>query len=124
MENTAKNFALQLGSLIALYVSIVALVTLLFGLITIFYPDVANGYWEYNSASSSVRFGIALLVIFFPVYIVLTRMVNTTRRIEQGSYLTLTKWLIYLSLLVGGVTILGDLVSVVNAFLNLSLIHI
>ncbi len=110
MENTAKNFALQLGSLISLYISIVALIILLSGVITLQYPDVANGYWEQESASSSIRFSIAMLFVFFPTYIALTRMVNTIRRVEQGVYLALTKWLIYLSLLIGGGAILGDLV--------------
>lgn len=118
MENTAKNFALQLGSLVSLYVSIVAIIILLFGIITVRYPDVAQGYWEYESASSSIRWGIALLLVFFPTYVVLTRLVNTIRRTEHGTYLALTKWLIYLSLLIGGATILGDLVAVVNGFLN------
>ena len=115
MENTAKNFALQLGSLITLYISIGALIGLLFSVVTIIYPDPAQGYWEYDSASASIRFSIAMLVVFFPV---LTRLVNTIRRTEHGTYLTLTKWLIYLSLLVGGGVLLGDFVAVLNGFLN------
>lgn len=118
MENTAKNFALQLGSLVSLYVSVTALIMMLFGIITIQYPDAAQGYYEYDSASSGIRFGIALLIVFFPTYVVLTRLVNTIRRREQGTYLMLTKWLIYLSLLVGGATILGDLVAIINSFLT------
>lgn len=118
MENTAKNFALQLGSLISLYVSVTALITLLFGVITAQYPDVAQGSWEYESAASSIRLGIALLVVFFPTYIVLTRLVNNVRRREHGTYLALTKWLIYLSLLIGGAALLGDLVVTINSFLT------
>lgn len=118
MENTAKNFALQLGSLITLYVSISALIMLLFGVITVQYPDPANGVWEYESAASGIRFGIAILIVFFPAYILLTRAVNTIRRTEHGAYLTLTKWLIYLSLVVGGGVLLGDLVALVNSYLN------
>lgn len=118
MENTSKNFALQLGSLISLYVSIVALVSLLFAIITVLYPDASQGYWEYDTATSSIRTSIAFLVVFFPTYIVLTRLVNNVRRTEQGVYLTLTKWLIYISLLIGGGVILGDLVTVLLSFLN------
>ncbi len=118
MENTAKNFALQLGSLVSLYVSVSALVVLLFGIITTLHPDPAQGYFEYEDASSSIRFSIALLVVFFPTYIILTRLVNTIRRTEHGTYLTLTKWLIYISLLIGGGILLGDLVYVLNSFLN------
>jgi len=118
MENTAKNFALQLGSLVALYVSVGALITLLFGLVTLAVPDAADSYWLKENSAESIRFSIAMLFVFFPTYLYLTRMVNTIRRKEQGAYLTLTKWLIYLSLLVAGAVILGDLVAVILAFLN------
>lgn len=118
MENTAKNFALQLGSLITLYISIGALIGLLFGIITVQYPDEMNAYWEYENATSSIRFTIAMLIVFFPAYLVLTRAVNVIRRTESGTYLTLTKWLIYLSLLIGGGVLLGDLVAVLNGFLE------
>ncbi len=118
MENTAKNFALQLGSLISLYISIGALINLLLNIITILYPDSAQMPYEYTNATSSIRYTIALLVVFFPTYITLTRLVNNVRRTESGTYLTLTKWLIYLSLLVGGGVILGDFVAVLLSFLN------
>ena len=66
MENTAKNFALQLGSLISLYVSISALTALLFGIITLIFPDTAQNSWEYQVATSTIRASIACLFIFFP----------------------------------------------------------
>ncbi len=119
MENTAKNFAMQLGSLVSLYVSLSALIVLLFGIINIKFPDPAlDYYYTFGGDASSVRFSIALLVIFFPTYLILTRFVNKIRRVEHGTYLTLTKWLIYLSLLVGGGVLLGDLVLILNNFLN------
>ncbi len=118
MENTAKNFALQLGSLISLYISIGALITLLLSIITVVYPDTAQMPYEYTSATSSIRYTIAMLVVFFPTYVILTRLVNTIRRTESGVYLTLTKWLIYISLLIGGGVLLGDLVAILLGFLN------
>ncbi len=118
MENTAKNFALQLGSLASLYVSLVSLLILLFGIINVAFPDATEGYWQINSASSGIRFSIAMLIVFFPTYIAITRVVNKTRRKDTESYLLLTKWLIYLSLLIAGAVILGDLVAILNAFLN------
>ncbi len=116
--NTARNFALQLGSLIALYVSLSALVAVIFGVINMQYPDPADGYWAYDSAQQGIRFGIALLIVSFPTYILLTRTVNQIRRKETGTYLVLTKWLVYLSLLVGGAILLGDLVAVILTYLN------
>lgn len=118
MENTARNFVLQLGSLIALYIALSALVAVMFGVINIKFPDAIEGYWQYESAQQMIRFGVALLLVFFPTYIILTRLVNKIRRREEGTYLKLTKWLVYLSLLVGGGILLGDLVAVVNQYLN------
>jgi len=118
MEHTAKNFVLQLGSLIALYVSLSALISVAFGVINFTFPDELWESWRYENAATQIRFGIALLIVFFPTYIVLTRMVNQSRRTSEGKYLTITKWLIYLSLLVGGGVLLGDLVSVIWTFLN------
>ena len=116
--NTAKNFALQLGSLIALYASLSALLVVTFDVIDIIYPDAAAGYFEYDSAQSGIRFGIATLIVFFPTYLFLTRLVNQIRRKETGAYLALTKWVVYLSLLVGTLVLLGDFVTVILSYLN------
>lgn len=118
MEHTAKNFVLQLGSLIALYISLSAIATVAFGIINILFPDEVWSTWQYTGAQDQIRFGIALLIVFFPTYLILTRLVNKARRTAKGAYLTLTKWLIYLSLLVGGGILLGDFVAVIWTFLN------
>ena len=118
MNNLPKNFVMQLGSLVALYVSITALLTLIFSTINIAIPDAAAGSWEWDSSQSSLRFSLALLVVFFPTYLALTRVVNQTRRESEESYATFTKWLIYISLLVGGLVMLVDLVVVIMTFLE------
>jgi hypothetical protein len=118
-NNTAKHTVLQLGSLVTLYLSVSFLVVLLFSIINLQFPDAADNYWEIESASSSVRLAIAMLLVFFPTYIVLTRKVNVNRRSASSNfYLGLTKWLIYLSLLVGGGVLLGDAVAVILGFLE------
>lgn len=118
MKNSAKDFSLQLGSLIALYISIISLITLLFGVITVSFPDSLNGIWEHNSATSGIRSSIAFLIVFYPTYIILTAIVNKGRRLSNTSYHGFTKWLVYFSLLVGGGVLLGDLVAIINTFLN------
>lgn len=118
-NNTAKHTVLQLGSLITLYLSISFLVVLLFSIINLRFPDAAESYWQIESSSSSVRLAIAMLVVFFPTYLALTRNVNQNRRKETSSfYHGLTKWLIYLSLLVGGGVLLVDAVVVILGFLE------
>jgi len=118
-NHTAKHFVLQLGSLISLYLSLAFFLVLTFGFINLRFPDALDGIWQIESAASSIRIGFAMVVVFFPTYLVLTRLVNQNRRkSNDNSYLGLTKWLIYLSLLVGGLVLLGDLVAVIMGFLE------
>lgn len=118
-ENTPKNFVIQLGALIALYVSVSSLLVLIFGIINITFPDEVIAYWQSEGAREGIRISIATLIVFFPTYLVLTRMSNQARRKEeQGKYTGLAKWLVYLSLLVGGGIILGDLVTILLYLLN------
>lgn len=120
MENhTAKQFVLQLGSLVSLYLSLSFLLVLIFGTINLAFPDAIDSVWEVENASQMIRIGISMTLVFFPTYIVLTRIVNKARRRDrEHSYLGLTRWLIYLSLLIGGAALLIDLVTVINTFLN------
>lgn len=118
-EPTAKLFALQLGSVISLYLVVSFALVLIFGLINLFFPQPGDAYYTIESYSSSVRLGIAMLVVFFPTYIFLTRASNNHRRQDaSGAYLSFTKWLVYLSLLVAGAALLIDLVVVIMAFLE------
>lgn len=120
MENhTAKHFVLQLGALVSMYLSVSFLLVLVFGLITLLFPDAADTVYDVEQATGTIRLGISMTIVFFPTYLVLTRLVNTARRQDaHGSYLGLTKWLIYLSLLIGGAALLIDLVVVIQAFLE------
>lgn len=118
-EHTPKHFVLQLGSLLSLYLSISFLLVLLFGLINLAFPDQAESYYNIESHASSVRIGIAMLIVFFPVYLYLTHAVNQIRRNQpDGMYLALTRWLIYLSLLVAGGALLIDVVIAIMTFLE------
>ena len=117
--NIAKQFVLQLGSLASLYLSLSFFLVLVFGMITLALPDSLDSSWQIQSATNSVRIGFAMTVVFFPVYLWLTRTVNENRRrSDSGQYLGITRWLIYLSLLVGAGVLLVDLVVVIFGYLE------
>lgn len=118
MQDTQKSFALQVGALITLYISISSFLILVFGLINILFPDQVDVYYDVSSNQEGMRYAIASLIVFFPAYILLTRLVNQARRQADNLYHTLTKWVIYLSLLIGGLILLGDLVAVILTYLN------
>ncbi len=112
--NHPKYFVVQFGALLAMYACLSSLLFVIFGIITVLFPNVAGQLYEDESARSSIRTGIAMLIVFFPTYLALMRVSNHWRRVEtDGEYSTLSKWLIYLSVLVGGGVLLGDLVAVI-----------
>ncbi len=118
-NNTPLQFALQLGAFISLYLSVSFLLVLVFGIINLLFPDPAEGYYMHESASSSVRLGIAMVLVFFPTHLYLTRVVNRLKRIHPDvQHLKITKWLLYLSLLVGAGALLIDLVIVIMTYLE------
>ena len=117
-QSAIKNFVMQLAALISLYLSLSFLLVLAFGVINLMFPDAADSVWQIESNHGAVRFGIAMSIVFFPAFLVLTRLVNKARRKEEGEYFALTRWAIYLSLLVAGLVLLGDLVAVIFAFLE------
>jgi hypothetical protein len=118
-NNTAKHFALQLGSIVFLYLSVGFLLSLLFGLINLYLPDVTESYWQIDMSTDMVRVGIAMVAVFGPAFIILKKNTNEARRKDfKQTDITLTKWLIYLSLLVGGTVLLGNFVAVLLNFLE------
>ncbi len=118
-KQTPKNFILQLGSLIALYVTITSILILIFNVTNLAFPDATAYYGEDNGARQAVRTSIALLLVFFPTYLIFTRLSNQDRRKHtNGTYSVFAKWLVYLSILGGILILLGDMVTLINYFLN------
>ncbi len=114
---TPKDFFLWLGSMAALYVAIVSMLALYFQYINYAFPDALNSYVD--PYSSTIRIAIASVVVATPLYIYLTRVINSEiRAVPEKRDLWVRKWLIYISLFVGGLTIAIDLVMLINAFLG------
>ncbi len=117
-HTTPKDFFIHLGSIIGLYVTAVSLLALLFQLINTLFPDVA--LYEYaGNYSSGIRFAIASLIIAFPLYIWLMRMISRdmTERPETAE-LPIRKWLTYFTLFIAGATVAVDLIVLINTFLS------
>ncbi len=118
-KHTPKHFVIQLGALIALYVAITALIVLLFSIINLKFPDEVASYWESQSARDAIRTTMAILIVFFPTYLYLTRFSNQTRRKElSGEYTNTGRWLVYVSLLIAAGVLLANLVTLIIFFLN------
>jgi hypothetical protein len=118
MKTTPKDFFLHIGSIVALYVSAVSLINLLFEVINVTLPDLVSQMGA-EAYSSSMRVSIASLIIVFPLYIVLVSVINKSTALDpEKSVLWVRKWLTYLTLFITGVATAVDLIVLVNTFLS------
>ncbi|MDO8492603.1 MAG: DUF5671 domain-containing protein [bacterium] len=115
-KTTARDFFLYLFAVIILYVSFGSLLSLLFDYINHLFPDALSYTDPY---SGSMRFSIAILIILFPIFLVTTWFLNKDLRGNpEKQDMGIRKWLLYLTLFVASGIVIGDLVTLVNTFLN------
>ncbi len=115
-KTTAKDFFLNLGASVSLFIIAGYLVNLLFTVINKAYP-LTTGYNYYGS--SSISWPVATLIIFFPIYILLMCLLERGYSTEpERRNMGVRKWLTYLTLFLAGLSIAGDLVTVVYYFID------
>jgi uncharacterized membrane protein YidH (DUF202 family) len=111
------DFFLNLGAIVALYTVVVSLLNLLFTVINTAYPQINSGYYYDNSAS--ISFPVATLVIFFPIFILLMWFLEKGYAMApEKRHLGIRKWLTYVTLFVAGLTLAGDLVTILYYFID------
>ena len=114
---TPKDFFLWLGTIIALYVSVGSLIALLFEYIErVFGIGAIIGYDPY---SGGIRFAIASLLVLFPVYLLLTRLLNKDIRANPlKKELWVRKWAIFATVFFSAIGLIIDLVVLIHTFLG------
>ncbi len=115
-----KDVFLQLLNIIALYVSAGMFISLIFDYINIWLPDaLSENYYMLLAARSSVRWAIASLIVVFPVYVWATWFLNKGyAAIPEKRKMKIRKWLLYFTLFLAGIIIIGDLVALIYNFLQ------
>lgn len=90
---------------------------LMFHLIDQWIPDIADRR-SYGSRST-MRFSIASLIVFFPLFAWLNRQANRRIRANEGRRRSgVRKWFGYITLFLSAITLLGNLIYTIYAFLN------
>ena len=113
---TTKDLFLHLGAIIAFYASAVALITLLFEAINFAYPKITGAYQYY---SPSISFQVATLVVAFPIFILLSWLLQKTYLTDPSlREAPLKKFLSYATLFIAGAVVAGDLIAVIYMFLD------
>lgn len=112
-----KDFFLWLGAMATLYASVISILTLYFQYIDRLFPDPLVTWVD--PYSGAIRFAIATLVVVTPLYIYLTRKLNADIRTNpEKKDLWVRRWIIFLTLFVGGLTIAITAVMLINEFLG------
>ncbi len=113
----ARDFFLHLGSMISLYAVCISFVNLLFRIINKSYPEVNKYYYWANS--SEISFPVAVLIIVFPLFILISYLVNKSYNEDQNKKnLSVRKWLTYITLFIAGIIFTGDLIWILYKFLD------
>lgn len=112
-----KDFFLWASAVIALYVSVISFITLLFEYINYVFPD-PNAYVG-DPYSSAMRAAMAAVIVFVPATLVFLRLIRGSILVEAGKAgIWVRRWALQLTIFVMTFTILVDLVTLVNYFLN------
>ena len=118
---TPKDFFLHLLSIVALYVGAISFLVIIFQYVNLAFPDLLEQGYYFNSdgAYRAIRWAIASLIVIFPVYVFTTRFLNGEYAKEpEKRELRVRKWLLYFTLFVAALTIIGDLVRLIFNFLE------
>ena len=100
-----------------LYISTVSFIALIFDYINNLFPDALNYYYDWSAGS--VRYEVASLIIVFPLYIFLAAIMERGFKAEPARHeIKIRKWLVYLTLFIAALTIIGDLVTLIYNFLG------
>ena len=118
-KSTPRDFFLNLLSTVALYFSATSFGILIFQYINILVPDVLDKVGYGGDPYTAMRFPVASLFILFPVYVWSAWFLEKEfKKFPERREVSIRRWLVYLTLFVAALAIIGDLVALVYTFLN------
>lgn len=118
-KSSVKDIFLHLLSIITLYGSVFAVLTILFQVINIYIPDPAEQYFNLEGVKRVIRFSVSVLIVMFPVYIWTLWFSKKKEKSEEWNKSSRTRSLLRsFTLFLAGLILIGSLISTVNYFLN------
>ena len=115
----AREAFFHLLTFAGFYASVIAVVLLLFRYINRFFPDPAmlehSGNWEL----SAIRWSLAFVIVSFPVFLWLSRVLLREMRMHpERSWSGTRRWLTYLTLFLASIALGGDVITLVFRLLE------
>lgn len=119
-KNLPRDVFMYLLSVVTLVVSAIFFGMLLFQYINIYFPDIVNDYYfSPSNYFGAIRQALATLVVVFPVFFWVSWFLKKDiKEFPEKRELKIRKWLLYLTVFVAALVIIGDLVTLINTFLN------
>lgn len=117
---SARDAFLHLVSFLTLYISAIGLGTLLFQLINLLLPDpLQQSEWYQPYLLGTIRWSAASVIIAFPVYLALTRLLEKSYRQDPERRVSpIRRWLTYITLFVAAALVIGYLIALVSQLLG------
>jgi hypothetical protein len=114
VSGSPKEAFLYLMLFSALYTAIFSIGSVLFNLINFYLPESA-GWWPVVS----LRYGIASVVVSFPVFLFMKRLISRESALNPGQRISpVRRWLTYLTLFVASASIVTDMIALIVRFLS------
>lgn len=115
---TPKDFFLWVGAMAALYASVFAFVSLIFGYLDHVFPD-ALSYYSGDPYSSGISMQMATIIVLLPVFFALMWIIRRSIAADPTRReVWVRRWALFLTIFIAGATVAGDLVTLVVYFLN------
>ena len=119
---TPKFFFLSIGVVASLIASVSAFLSLIFSALDHVFPDVLTASYQYGYVSYSfdqMRSSLALLIIIFPVFLILSYFWNKSIKNGLSHWDEILKrWALYLIIFLASLMVVVDLVTLVRYFVS------
>ena len=119
-RSTPRDVFLYLLSLITLVMSAGSFGMLIYQYIDLKFPDILQyGYMASNASYGLIRTALAALVVVFPVFFWVSLTLHrdvVTEPMKRD--LRVRRWLLYFTVFVAGLVVIGDLITLIQSFLN------
>jgi hypothetical protein len=110
----AREAFLHLFSFACLFTTLISLTVLLFQYLNRLFPDPAFPDYSDPTTLSGIRWSLAAVIVTFPLFFWITRMLmRDMNQHPDRARSAIRRWLTYITLLVTGLSLVGDVVTLV-----------
>jgi hypothetical protein len=119
---STRDSFIYLMSFVSLYVVVGSAIGLYYTFLDHLYPDPAWGDGNIEAMLDGVRYAIAAIVIAFPLFLILSLVLQRVVRQAPDSHKQpVARWLTYLTMFLAAAVMMGDVITLLYYFLDGSL---